>query len=356
MKTVKLGGLLVIAAALFSSCVEQSDVEMHTTINPDGTCTRIVSYSDVVSKEMRDSLLTDSSLLRQQPVPECLQVDGFSYTFTRIDNGDTITTVLNHDYQTVGEMSADMPLQLNGVQLQATSEFSKHFCWFYTEYNFSEEFSCVADNFKLPITDYVDADAASYWFTGRPDVLQGLSGSEASTKLEPIENAVSNWLNDNIFQLNFDFIVSHYDSVINPPVSREQFVAQRDSFKEFVEKTGDILTADHKKLFKDFFHSDAYALFFDESPCGEALERENVKMLNVFNLSVPYTLKMPGRITDAGCGVCQNDTVIYPLTGERLIPHNYIISATSRDRHVWAYIVTVLVIVIAVCSLLYRKS
>lgn len=358
MKTVKLGGSLLMAAALFSSCIEQSDVKMHTTINSDGTCTRIVSYSDVMSQEKRDSLWTDSTQRLAQPIPECLEINRLNYSITQVGSGDTVTTVFTHDYTTVAEMSEDMPLQLNGVQLQAKSSLTKQFRWFYTDYTFTEVFGSVADNFNLPLSDYVEDDVASFWFTGQPNILQGLSGAEIAEKIEPMESAVTNWLNDNIFKLSFDFIVSHYDSVNNPPISREQFVAQRDSLKKYIMKEGDgdVLWTDHKKIFKNFFHSDAYAFFFDETPSGIALEKENAKLLNIFNLSVPYTLVMPGKITDAGTGVCQNDTIFYPLTGERLIPHDYTITASSRVTNYWAYVVTVLVIIIAVCGVLYKKS
>ena len=356
MKTVKLGGSLLIAAALFSSCIDQSDVEMHTNINADGTCTRIVSYSDVMPQEMRDTLWTDSARRHAEPVPECLRITGYSYTSTTVGRGDTVTTTLIHNYDNVEEMSSDVPVVLNGQQLQAASTFEKRFRWFYTDYTFTEVFSSIADNFLLPIDDYVDDDVASFWFTGQPEMLQGLSGAEMAEQITPMESAVANWLNDNIFQLNFDYIVSHYDSVVNPPVTKEQFVAQRDAFKEFVMKSGDILAADHQKLFKDFFHSNAYGFFFEDTPSSKALENENVKLLNVFNLTVPYTLTMPGRITDAGTGICQNDTVFYSLTGERLIPHDYTITASSRVNHVWAYIITALVVVLATVCVLYKRS
>jgi len=362
MKTVKLCGSLLIAAALFSSCTEQADVRMHTSVNANGTCTRIVCYSKVMSQDMRDSLWTDSSQRRALPVPECLQLEGYSHSCTSIGDGDTVTSVLTHNYQTVDEMTADMPLLLNGQRLQAKSLLEKRFRWFYTDYTFTEVFSSVADIFTHPITDYVDDEVASFWFTGQPDILQGLSGAEIAGKIDPIERSVTNWLNDNIFQLNFDFIANHYDSVINPPISREQFMAQRDSFKDFVMKSdevlkwGDIMFVDDKKVFKDFFHSDVYGFFFDETPSGKALVDENVKLLNVIDLSVPYSLTMPGKITSAGTGVCQNDTVFYPFTGERLIPHDYTITASSRVTNYWAYIVTIMLIVLVVVYVLYRRS
>ena len=361
MKTGKLGGALILGAAILASCSDQSDIEMHTTINSDGTCTRIVSYSEVMPQEMRDSLWTDSSQRHAQPVPECLEISGFTYLYTQVGIGDTVTSVLTRDYNTVEEMSADIPLKLNGVRLQTTSSLTKRFRWFYTDYTFAEVFGNIADNFCIPLSDYVADDVASFWFTGQPDMLQNLSGAEAANRINPIESSVTNWLNDNIFQLNFDFIASHYDSVINPPTSREQFMAQRDSFKEFVMKSdevlkfGDILAADHEKLLKEFFHSNAYAPFFDEeNPLGKGLSEELAHQLNIFWFSVSYSLSMPGTVVNPGTGVLKDGIIYYPLTGERLIPGDYTISATSRVTNIWAYVVMSLILLIAIGSFIYR--
>ena len=65
---------------------------------------------------------------------------------------------------------------------------------------------------------------------------------------------------------------------------------------------------------------------------------------------------MPGRIIDAGTGYCQNDTVFYQLTGERLIPHDYTITATSRDVNTWPNIVTMLAVIVLIVYSIRRKK
>ena len=71
---------------------------------------------------------------------------------------------------------------------------------------------------------------------------------------------------------------------------------------------------------------------------------------------MPYTLTMPGKIINTGNGTLQADgTVFYPFTGERLIPQDYTITATSRVTHIWAYILTLLIILLAIGSYIYRK-
>jgi hypothetical protein len=108
---------------------------------------------------------------------------------------------------------------------------------------------------------------------------------------------------------------------------------------------------------QSFFHSDAYAIFFDdETPCGKELNKELTNSLNILWFNVPYTLTMPGKVTDTGNGTLQPDgTVFYPFTGERLIPQDYVITATSHVTHIWAYILTLLIILIAIGSFLISK-
>jgi hypothetical protein len=78
--------------------------------------------------------------------------------------------------------------------------------------------------------------------------------------------------------------------------------------------------------------------------------------MNIFWFSVPYTLQMPGTVIDAGTGHCRDNVIVYALTGERLIPHDYAITATSRVTHMWAYVLSLLVILAAIWLLFSFKK
>ena len=65
---------------------------------------------------------------------------------------------------------------------------------------------------------------------------------------------------------------------------------------------------------------------------------------------------MPGKVIDAGAGVIDGDVIHYRLGGERMIPGDYTITATSRVTNVWAFVVTILVVLLAVGSLFYRRA
>ena len=357
MRKISLYLMLLTSAAFIASC-DKPNVQLHTTIHEDGTCEREVIYSTVMSQEERDSLWSkDSTAAKLAPVPECVNMEGFMGSHTDIGNNDTVTTTLQYrEFKDVKEMCQNTPLQLNGARLKSDADLEKHFRWFYTEYIYKETFCTVADTFKLPVTNYADRDVVSYWFTGQPNLVEGLSGSEASDKISKMEPFVTQWVNDNIFQVFFDHVVAHYDSIQNPPVSKERFMELHDSLAHELMKGGeDIVNVEPMDKLEKFFHSNAYAPFFDdESPLGKGLSEELEHQLNIYWFPVSYSLTMPGAVVNPGTGVLKDGVIYYPLTGDRLIPGNYTISATSRVTNIWAYIVTFLVIALAIGSFIYR--
>lgn len=360
MKTSKLLGIALAGTLLLASCY-QPDVVMHTTItrNPWRPCEREITYSNVMPQQMRDSLWGKGNIKWSQPLPECLNTDAFVSTHTEIGENDTVSTTFSMPFKSIEEMSEETPLQLNGTRLRSKASLKKQFRWFYTNYVFSETFYCVGDTFQLADTLYADKALVSYWFTGEPNIVKGLSGAEASQKLSEIEPAINRWLNDNLLKVGFDYIVSHYDSIPAPPVSKERFIELHDSLVQFIMAgADDLLDIKPEERLRDFFRSDAYDAFFDdETSLGKGLNNELSKQLNIFWFNVPYTLTMPGTVVDAGNGTLQADgSILYPFTGERLIPKDYTIRATSRVTHIWAYILTLIIILLAIVSILYRKK
>ncbi|MBO4214752.1 MAG: hypothetical protein J5888_00275 [Bacteroidaceae bacterium] len=361
MRKISLYLMLLTSAAFIASC-DKPNVQLHTTIHEDGWCDREVTYHTVMSKEMRDSLWGGDNVAWAQPLPECVNTDAFMGSHTDVD-GDTVTTTFSHSFRSVEEMCKMTPLNLNGSRIKSEASLEKRFRWFYTEYTYTETFFSVADSFKISVSDYADKDVVSYWFTGQPDLMQGLTGAEVSQRIDTIENKVDKWVSDNLYQSVFEYIVAHYDSIPNPPVSKEQFVALRDSMYHYiVGKYDSGLNFEGQDCYKEFFHSDAYADFFDnETPLGKGLgDKLSAQYEGIFTFDVPYVLTMPGTVWNPGTGVIRDGNIYYQLTGERLIPGDYIITATSRVTNIWAYIVTFIVIALLVgifiSSFFYKKK
>ena len=244
MKNISLYVAIVLSAVVFSSCEEEyGNAKMHTTINTDGSCTRTISFN----KQSKHNGIAVGSEWNDL-------------------SSDTVTATYTRTFSDAEQMSHDMPLILNGQPLKSNATVDKKFRWFYTEYAFTEVYESIKDKFPLPPTLYADSAMVSTWFVKLPELSKIMNGSELLNLLTSIGHHMDDWLGDNLTYSAVDYIYAHYDSVVNPPVSREQFVQMRDSLANFLRKqaNGDFLWYDHKKGVKEFFNSDAYSVFFDE--------------------------------------------------------------------------------------------
>ena len=369
---------IIAAMMLFvilASCGNK-DNRMLTVINEDGTCSREYTfhssqqwlsasssedYDSIVDKtwERSWSVLGADSVRYPVPLTEA-QLDSMQELDLSKPLGNLLMVHAKKEYQCVEEMSAHLYRaerhHLKEVDnIKANSTLEKHFKWFYTDYTFSESF--VYDGpalFPIPLDRFLSADTVSFWFTGQPDLTQNLSGAEQKDMLDDIEKKIGQWTNANWFYEICNVIIANYDQIQNPPVSKERFSIVRDSLVMMPcvlnanegEGLGDNIT----NLLEKTFQSDAYKLFLQTNESGF---KQYEQLLSFGN---NYDLQMPGTVIDAGMGQYDGDVIHYRLGGERLIPGAYTITATSRVTNVWAFVITILVVLLAIGSLFFRKN
>ena len=112
----------------------------------------------------------------------------------------------------------------------------------------------------------------------------------------------------------------------------------------------DARTDNFKNEIDRIFQTDTYTKFFQSYKGGPAQYEQ------LLSFGTAYDLVMPGTVTDVGMGEYEGDVIHYRLTGEQLIPGAYTIAATSRVTNIWAFIVTILIIALAIGSFFVRKS
>ncbi|MBQ1885530.1 MAG: hypothetical protein II165_11015 [Bacteroidales bacterium] len=338
MKNIRLYLALVMTALALSSCEDAEEygyAKMRTTINSDGSCSREISFN----KEMNhNGIIIDSEWVGNP-------------------KNDQMTTVFyTRNYDNAAQMSEDIPLKLNGKRLQSKANVEKQFRWFYTEYTFTESFASIGDIFPLSPTLYADSEQLETWFVELRGITKVMNLSELINYFSDLGPKMDNWLSDNLINSGMDYIYAHYDSITNPPVNREKFMQLRDSLATFLRKqaNGDFMTYDHQKGVQEFFNSNAYNIFFDDSPCAKGFAKHLTPLLSFSNLNMTYALTMPGEVTDSGNGFLSNGVITYILSGERLIPADFTITATSRQTNIWAYVVTAIVILLAIGSWVWK--
>ena len=299
MKTNRI--LIIVAAAvlLLTSC-SNDDERMLTIINEDGTCSREMSFHPVqedvmapLNKTIQSNGLyynTDWDSQRswsvmgdsiQHPCPMTQQQwDSLQNVFLKQNVPEKILMHLKRQYQNVNEMSDSLTQAVRHL-FKATASLDKHFKWFYTDYTYKETLAItnIEQIFSVPLDRFVSADTASYWFTGEPNLAAGLTGAEQKEMSRRYRGKISHWFNACTMAFVYaSHVWVNYDEVKNPPVSKEQFIALKDSIvMSPAVRNMDLFNniSQVSKIIKDFYQSDAYTpLFSDSTRMGTPARKE----------------------------------------------------------------------------------
>ena len=371
IKTIAAMTMVLIMAA----CKNKDD-RMLTVINEDGTCSREYTfhstqqwlgippeedYDSIVDKtwERSWSVLGADSVRYPVPLTEA-QLDSMQALDLSQPLGNLLMVHAKKDYKSVEEMSAQIYRAershlVKAEGFKASSKLEKRFKWFYTDYTFTETFAYEDSTlFPIPLSQFLSADTVSFWFTGQPNLTQSLSGAESKEMLDNIEKKISQWSNANWFYEMCNVIIENYDKVENPPVSKERFTCVRDSLVILPcvlnANEGDGMKENITAQIDKAFPSDAYTQFLRSYEGGLGQYGQ------LLSFGTSYDLVMPGRVLDAGMGQYDGDVIHYRLGGDQMIPGDYTITATSRVTNIWAFIVTILVIILAIGSFCYRRK
>ena len=379
---MKTNRFLIIVAALMlliTSC-NNKDERMLTVINPDGTCSREMSFHPYSSDVMaplsapiennglhfspdwqRTWTVVGDSLHHPCPMTEA-QWDSLRLVFPKQNISQKVLMHTSRNFQNVSEMSDSLTTSVVRHLFKATASLDKHFKWFYTDYVYHETFTItdIKQIFPVALDRFVSADTASYWFTGQPNLAEGLTGAEQKELLDEIEANVSHWFNACTFTSVCSIIAHYYDQIKNPPATREQFLANCDSIiTSSAVRSMDLFNDidQVKKILSDYYHSDAYTPILSDSArhWDKKLEKQYKQYEYLMMMAPTLDYVMPGQVIDAGDGKIEGNVVHYRFSGERLIPHPFDVAITSRVTHVWAYVITLLVILLAIGSFVYKR-
>ena len=373
-KSSKLFVMIAFMAALLSSC--QGDIEMLTIVNEDGSCMREI----VVAADR--SLLTTGKYDNDDPHVARIE-DGWElYWGYKGDNSrfpipmsvekydsisrevgpsravkDTICVYARKEYASVEDMCAGSPMFFVDEQAGADGSLDKEFRWFYTDYVFTEKFSSVADYFKVPVTDFMSEEEALYWFSGTPDLYAGKPTWRYYEFLEDLKEKADRWVFANMYYNILSGIADRYDMVVEPPVSKDEFIAQLgDVVKQLAScDTYKLEYSTARSIVSSHFGSDAYSPFINEDEWKKYDKSYATAFDYLFLFNYNESIVMPGRVIDDGGGMYKDGVVTFKVDAGRFLLKDYEIRVVSRIVNVWAFIVTA-VLASALCvAVIYRR-
>ena len=370
-KPSRLFAMIAFMAALLSSC--QGDIEMLTIVNEDGSCMReimvdadrsLLTTGKSDNDDPRVARIEDGWELywgykgdsTRFPIP--MSVDKYDSISREVGPSravkDTICVYARKEYASVEDMCAGSPMFFADEQAGVDGSLDKEFRWFYTDYVFTEKFSSVADYFSVPVTDYMSEEEASYWFAGTPDLYAGKPIWRYYELLEDLKEKADRWVFANLYYKLLSGIADRYDLVVEPPVSKDEFVAQlRDVVKQLVSYYPSKLEyATARSVISSHFGSDAYSPFINED---EWKKEELYDFGYLFLFYYDESIVMPGRVIDAGGGIYKDGVVTFTVDAGRFLLNDYEIRVVSRVVNVWAFIVTAALASALFVAVVYRK-
>lgn len=373
-KSSKLFVMIAFMVALLSSC--QGDIEMLTIVNEDGSCMReivvaadrsLLTTGKYDNDDPRVARIEDGWELywgykggnKRFPLP--MSVEKYDSISREVGPSravkDTVCVYARKEYASVEDMCAGSPMFFVDEQAGVDGSLDKEFRWFYTDYVFTEKFSSVADYFKVPVTDFMSEEEALYWFSGTPDLYAGKPTWRYYEMLEDLKGKADRWVFANMYYNILSGIADRYDMVVDPPVSKDEFIAQLgDVVKQLASyDTYKLEYSTARSIVSSHFGSDAYSPFINE----EEWKKNDISSATPFDYLFLFyydeSIVMPGRVIDAGGGMYKDGVVAFKVDAGRFLLKDYEIKVTSRVVNVWAFIVTAALAAALCVAVIYRR-
>jgi hypothetical protein len=371
--------LLFLSILFVVSCSQPSD--MLTVLNPDGSCYREFSEnaddaflmgdlsakhnpfpSDVDSTWEFAWMFRDTKLRTDFPLSKVV-VDSIDKIIAnrgriagRLSKEHVIVFARRH-YKSVEEMDTVFKLKESNDwnKIKVKHHLNKKFRWFYTYYTYRETYPMIETGFELPIENYMTQDEARFWFTGKPNILQGKNGMEIREYLGKIEDNYNKWITENLWNAEYKILLDNYNKLSKKPVPKVQLKALKDSI--YSSKVNKLESFDMEKALNCFFRTNVFSELWrtESSPLKKFENDFNKKFSFLFAQGFNYKLILPGKIIQPGDAIIQGDTMVWKLTSQRLVPADYVIEAQSRKANTWAFILTGIIAIIAIVSFLWKR-
>ena len=371
MKPIVRSILLLAIILLVPSCTPKP-INMLTGINSDGSCYREFSdtpdslflMGDKSEKNNPFPVFIDSNWQISWTLGDSKPRTDFPLskaTFDSIKNKsqkskENIVVRIRRNYHSVEDLDSLFRLKnaSDWGKVTVKHRLDKKFRWFYTYYTYKETYKKLKLDFDIPIEKYMTKEEAQFWFTGKPEITKGMNGLEIREYVGQIEDNYNKWVVRNLWNEEFKVVLKNYDNLTQKPVTKEKLRTLNDSI--FNSNINSSMDLDITKALNTFFKTNAFSMLSEKEngPLKKYDEDTNLRFAFFFSQAINYKLCLPGDIIQANNAVVDGETLTWKLTPQRLIPDDYILEAQSRKANIWAFILTGLIVIVALGSFIWK--
>jgi len=187
-----------------------------------------------------------------------------------------------------------------------------------------------------------------------------MNGVEIREYIGDLENKFNKWFAHNFWNAEYQALLTNYDLLKEKTVTKKHLEIVRDSV---FEKNSNKITSDDtelnmEKCLNEYFKTKSFSSLWkmENSPMKQFEEDLGKGFMEYFNKSLDYKLLMPGKILQPYNAIVHGDTLIWKLTAYRMVYGEYEIGAQSRKVNLWAFIVSGLLVILAIGSYFYKSK
>jgi hypothetical protein len=218
--------------------------------------------------------------------------------------------------------------------------------WFYTKFTFKAEYNKFQYETPVPIDKYLSKEEQILWTQGGLENYQIYSGSEMNEYLNDIGEKYLKWYSENIFEISLESIQKLTDKYdIN--------VDKENIYNKVVEDVkGETSRIDPEivcEVLNSFYNTTYFSKLYKANK--ERIENDYVAAFSGVKHvvdAISYELIIPGKILQTNSPIIHSDTLIWKVDGMRLLFDDYSLTAEYRVANRWTFVLTGLLIALAI--------
>ncbi len=330
--------IIVFAAMLVLAACDDIELRYFTRINADGSVFK------------RITAVGDSSKVYDHPFSFNVE-DGWQLKYDKkIENGgkDTVFyAIASQTFLSVNAASKAMFTKIDTAQDENIDiRYNHKFRWFYSFHEYEEVFLQRFPYHHLKIEDYLSAEERGYFFNEDTSFVQHLSKVDRK-KFE--DEAELKW---------FDFIISsihiEYMRLLNAYAKENNKTATSASVEQEILEVFKSSIDDGPELkgicqITDSLHgSNWVSLAYSKGYFAEFEFEIDEQMILLSSKDYNVEIEVPGLIYDSNAQEINGQTVKWQFEGDVFQYSDYPLTVYYRTTNLWAFIITIFVIILIV--------
>jgi len=398
MNTKKIRVIVYCAIIAFTIIGCNKSIDVTTKVYPDGSCDRIMTIEGdtgkISSKDFPFSIdhNWDTILTFKQKINE------------KNDTSYRHELIASKHFESIEELNkAIQNDQSEYKHLYRSVNLERKFRWFYTFLSYHEKYDKLIQFDKIPITDYltdmeidiyrfVNADKVDslaneesirFLFREHDEILESemelvlivleankdtvqLSPEDsiklgkidliASKKYDKIENKFDEWFARNAFEEFFDIFHKGVISILPHKDIYDTIIFQKDTLFELFSICEIEYSDSVFEVFSNYFTDEIWEVKEKKAAQFEDYDNRITAWITAWNGNYNNRLLMPGKVIESDMENVKGDTLIWEVGAGKMILDEFNMTATSKLTNNWAFIISLVIIVIALISILYKRK